>query len=165
MRNPQFHVSVNSYIYIQRWRHVLTGSCRCSISKYIYWFLRISLALFTFWWWRHNRLHNCIVGPSNCYEVTCKCTSFSLHIDFLHNDIQGRYCKKLQTKQTTTKLHAYSLEWDWVVMADCIAMFKQIKRRRHVPVTHTGCTIRALCKAGELDFNWILTEIWFPWCN
>ena len=55
---------------------------------------RISLARFSFCWWRHNRLLMTSKWPDNCDAITGIVISNSLDIDFIHGDIHGRSCKK-----------------------------------------------------------------------
>ena len=55
---------------------------------------RVSLARFTFCWWRHNRLAMTWQWPDNCDANTWQVISNSLDIDFIHGDIHGRSCKK-----------------------------------------------------------------------
>ena len=56
---------------------------------------RVSLARFTFCWWRHNRLAMTSQWPDNCDANTWQVISNSLDIDFIHGDIHGRSCKKM----------------------------------------------------------------------
>ena len=56
---------------------------------------RVSLARFTFCWWRHNWLAMTSQWPDNCDANTWQVISNSLDIDFIHGDIHGRWCKKL----------------------------------------------------------------------
>ena len=55
---------------------------------------RVSLARFTFCWWRHNRLAMTSQWPDNCDANTWQVISNSLDIDFIRGDIHGRSCKK-----------------------------------------------------------------------
>ena len=55
---------------------------------------RVSLARFTFCWWRHNRLLMTAQWPDNCDVGTWKVISNSLDIDFSRGKIYGRSCKK-----------------------------------------------------------------------
>ena len=59
---------------------------------------RVSLARFTFCWWRHNRLLMMSQWPdnSNYDAITWMVISNSLDIDFIHDDIHDRSCKKPQ---------------------------------------------------------------------
>ena len=59
---------------------------------------RVSLAWFTFCWWRHNRLLMMSQWPdnSNYDAITWMVISNSLDIDFIHGDIHDRSCKKPQ---------------------------------------------------------------------
>ena len=54
----------------------------------------VSLARFSFCWWRHNRLLMTSQWPDNCDTITWQVISNSLDIDFIHGDIHGRSCKK-----------------------------------------------------------------------
>ena len=54
---------------------------------------RVSLARFTFCWWRHNRLAMTSQWPDNCDANTWQVISNSLDIDFIRDDINGRSCK------------------------------------------------------------------------
>ena len=56
---------------------------------------RVSLARFTFCWWRHNRLAMTSQWSDNCDANTWQVISNSLDIDFIHGDIHGRSCKKI----------------------------------------------------------------------
>ena len=56
---------------------------------------RVSLARFSFCWWRHNGLLMTSQWPNNCDAITWIVISNSLDIDFIHGDIHGRSCKKL----------------------------------------------------------------------
>ena len=56
---------------------------------------RVSLARFSFCWWRHNRLLMTSQWPDNCDATTWVMISTSLDIDFIHGDVHGRSCKKL----------------------------------------------------------------------
>ena len=55
---------------------------------------RVSLARFSFCWWRHNQLLMTSQWPDNCDMITWIMISNSLDIDFIHGDIHGRSCKK-----------------------------------------------------------------------
>ena len=55
---------------------------------------RVSLAQFSFCWWRHNRLLMTSQWPDNCDAVMWIVISNLLDIDFIHGDIHGRSCKK-----------------------------------------------------------------------
>ena len=57
---------------------------------------RVSLARFSFCWWRHNRLLMTSQWPDNCDAITWIVLSNSLDIDFIHGDIHGRSCKKFK---------------------------------------------------------------------
>ena len=50
----------------------------------------VSLARFSFCWWRHNRLLMTSQWPDNCDAITRIAISNSLDIDFIHGDIHGR---------------------------------------------------------------------------
>ena len=54
---------------------------------------RVSLARFTFCWWRHNLLAMMSQWPDNCDDNTWQVISNSLDIDFIHSDIQVQSCK------------------------------------------------------------------------
>ena len=56
---------------------------------------RVSLARFTFCWWRNNRLAMTSQWPDNCDAKTWQVISNSLDIDFIHGDIHGWSCKNL----------------------------------------------------------------------
>ena len=51
---------------------------------------RVSLARFSFCWWRHNRLLMTSQWPDNCDAITWIVISNSLDIDYIHGDIHGR---------------------------------------------------------------------------
>ena len=55
---------------------------------------RISLARFSYSWWRHNLLLITSQWPDNCNAITWIAISNSLDIDFIHGDIHGPSCKK-----------------------------------------------------------------------
>ena len=55
---------------------------------------RVSLARFSFCWWRHNRLLMTSQWPDNCDTITWIVISNSLDIEFIYGDIHGRSCKK-----------------------------------------------------------------------
>ena len=55
---------------------------------------RVSLARFSFCWWRHNRLLMTPQWPDNCDAITWIVMFNSLDIDFIHGDIHGRSCTK-----------------------------------------------------------------------
>ena len=55
---------------------------------------RVSLARFSFCWWRHNRLLVTPQWPNNCEAITWIMVSNSLDIDFIHCDIFGWSCEK-----------------------------------------------------------------------
>ena len=59
---------------------------------------RVSLARFSFCWWRHNRLLMTSQWPDNCDAITSIVISNSLDIDFIHGEIHGRSCKKFLFK-------------------------------------------------------------------
>ena len=54
---------------------------------------RVSLAQFSFCWWRHNRLLMTSQWLDNCDAITWIMICNSLDIDFIHGDIRGRSCK------------------------------------------------------------------------
>ena len=54
---------------------------------------RVSLARFSFCWWRHNQLLMTSQWPDNCHVITWIMISNSLDVDFIHGDIHGRSCK------------------------------------------------------------------------
>ena len=56
--------------------------------------LRVSLARFSFCWWRHNRLLMTSQWPDNCDTIMWIVISNSLDIDCIHGDIHGLLCKK-----------------------------------------------------------------------
>ena len=55
---------------------------------------RVSLARFSFCWWRHNWLLMTSQWPDNCDAIKWIMISNSLDIDFIHSDIHGQSCKK-----------------------------------------------------------------------
>ena len=55
---------------------------------------RVSLALFSFCWWRHNRLLMTSEWPANCGAITWIVLFNSLDIGFIHGNIHDRSCKK-----------------------------------------------------------------------
>ena len=55
---------------------------------------RVSLARFSFCWWRHNRLLMTSQWPDSFDAITWIVISSSLDIDFIHGDIHDRSCKK-----------------------------------------------------------------------
>ena len=57
---------------------------------------RVSIARFTFCWWRHNWLAMMSQWQDKCDANTWQVISNSLEIDFIHGDIHGRSCKKHQ---------------------------------------------------------------------
>ena len=61
---------------------------------------RVSLARFTFCWWRHNRLAITSQWPGNSNANTWQVISNSLDIDFIHGDIHGRSCKNVWLSPT-----------------------------------------------------------------
>ena len=56
---------------------------------------RVSLACFSFCWWRHNRLLMTSQWPDNCDVITWIVKSNSLDIDFIHGNINGQSCEKI----------------------------------------------------------------------
>ena len=56
---------------------------------------RVSLARFSFCWWRHNWFLMTSQWPYNCVAITWMLISNSLDIAFIHWDIHSRSCKKL----------------------------------------------------------------------
>ena len=56
---------------------------------------RVSLARFTFCWWRHNRLAITPQWPDDCDANTWQMIYNSFDIDFIHGDIHGRSCKNV----------------------------------------------------------------------
>ena len=54
----------------------------------------VSLARFSFCWWRHNRLLMMSQWPDNCNAIMWIMIFNSLDIDLIHGDIHGRSCKK-----------------------------------------------------------------------
>ena len=67
----------------------------------------VSLARFTFCWWRHNRLAMTSQWPDNCDANTWQVISNSLDIDFIHGDIHGRSCKKERNFEATLWCHRW----------------------------------------------------------
>ena len=61
---------------------------------------RVSPALLSFWWWRHNRLLMRSQWPDNCDAITWIMMFNSLDIDFIHDDIQDQSCKKIWLQPT-----------------------------------------------------------------
>ena len=55
---------------------------------------RVSLAQFSFCWWRHNQLQMASQWPDDCDKITWTMISNSLYIDFIQGDIHGRSCTK-----------------------------------------------------------------------
>ena len=64
---------------------------------------RVSLARFSFCWWRHHRLPMTSPWPDNCDVIPWIVIPNSLDIDFIHGDIHGRSCKKRFRLTTTFK--------------------------------------------------------------
>ena len=58
---------------------------------------RVSLARFSFCWWRHNRLLMTSQWPGNYDAITWIAICNSLDIDFIHGDIHDRSCKKFDS--------------------------------------------------------------------
>ena len=56
---------------------------------------RVSLVLFSFCWWRYNRLLMASQWPGDCDAITWIVKSNSSDIDFIHGDIHGRFCEIL----------------------------------------------------------------------
>ena len=56
----------------------------------------VSLARFPLCWWRYNWLLMTSQWPDNCDAITWIVISNSLDIDFIHDDIHGRSCKKFK---------------------------------------------------------------------
>ena len=54
---------------------------------------RVSLVLFTFYWWRHNWLLMTSQWPDNCDLITLLVIINSLDTDFILGDIHGRSCE------------------------------------------------------------------------
>ena len=54
---------------------------------------RVSLARFSFCWWRRNRLLMTPQWPDNCGAITWIIISNSLDIDYIHGDIHGQLWK------------------------------------------------------------------------
>ena len=54
---------------------------------------RVSLARFSFCWWRHNRLLMTSQWPDNYDAITWIVVSNSLDINFIRGDIHGRPCR------------------------------------------------------------------------
>ena len=65
-----------------------------TIKTTIFTYHRVSLARFSFSWWRDNRLLMMSQWPDNCGAITWILISNSLDIDFIHGDIHGRSCKE-----------------------------------------------------------------------
>ena len=55
---------------------------------------RVLPALFSFCWWRQNRLLMTSQWPDNCDAITWIVIANSLDIDFIHGDVHDRSCKK-----------------------------------------------------------------------
>ena len=55
----------------------------------------VSLARFSFCWWRPNRLLMTSQWPDICDAITWIVISYSLDIDFIQADIHGRSCKNI----------------------------------------------------------------------
>ena len=78
----------------------------------------VSIARFTFWWWRHNRLAMTSQWPDNCDANTWQVISNSLDIDFIHGGIHELSCKKYMHQQfnITERVELYPLcLWDMEV--------------------------------------------------
>ena len=65
----------------------------------------------------------CITGPRNCYAGTWKVMSYSLDIDFIYGDIQGRSCRKC-TNLTHTVPPWYTAGFIYVNTADNVRMLE-----------------------------------------
>ena len=61
---------------------------------------RVSLARFSFCWWRHNQLLMTSQWPDNCDAITWIVISNSLDIDYIHRDIHGQSCKNVKYSQS-----------------------------------------------------------------
>ena len=72
---------------------------------------RVSLAQFSFCWWRHHRLLMTSQWPDNCDAVTWIMISTSLDIDFINGDIHDRSCKKRQ------------VSWSFFALVTCGLVF------------------------------------------
>ena len=72
---------------------------------------RASLARFTFYWWRRNRLLMTSQWPDNCDAIKWIVISNSLDIDFIHGDIHGRSCKKYRIIYVLAWWTVYALTW------------------------------------------------------
>ena len=68
---------------------------------------RVSLARFSFCWWRHNRLLTS-QWLDNCDAITWIVISNTLNIDYIHGDIHGQSCKKKQECPTKSPKYPYS---------------------------------------------------------
>ena len=64
---------------------------------------RVSLAQFSFCWWRHKQLLITSRWPDHCDEITWIMISNSLDIDFIHGDIHDRSRKN--AKSLMTEIH------------------------------------------------------------
>ena len=78
----------STYIILFLTRH--TELINDDINDDLYTSSRVSLARFSFCWWRHNRLLMTSQWPDNCDAITWIVTPYSLDIDFIHGDIHGR---------------------------------------------------------------------------
>ena len=70
---------------------------------------RVSLARFTFCWWRHNRLLMTSQWPDSCDAITWVLISNSSDIDFVHGNIRGRLRKKPLISHKTVNLVVLNL--------------------------------------------------------
>ena len=70
---------------------------------------RVSLARFSFCWWRHNRLLMTSQLPDNCDAITWIVISNSLDIDYIHDDVHGRWCKNIKKNVPCASAKWYKL--------------------------------------------------------
>ena len=76
---------------------------------------RVSLAGFSFCWWRYNRLLMTSQWPDNCDAITWTVISNSLDIDFIHGDIHSRSCKKNVFRQIfALKVFSRKFQFPWL---------------------------------------------------
>ena len=96
---------------------------------------RVSLAQFSFCWWRHNRLP--MTSQLND-AVTWIMISNSLNIDFIHGDIHGRSCKNYPFPN----FNSCTVEvWEWI--SNFVPYFSEL-----VGITVLGLRLNHIRKRG-----------------
>ena len=103
----------------------------------------VSLARFSFWWWRHNRLLMRSQWPDNCDAIMWIVMSNLLDIDFIHSNIHGRSCKKIEifrlvyskTAKWAMNISHHVIGLDWVKINDWMMLNAQ--RRNDTLMSNT----------------------------